>query len=308
MATSRTWKHELALLGVVLIWGLNFPVVKGALRHMPPFAFNAFRFTLSVILMGIPFYLSWRKASAHRRWFLRQRWKALVGLGFLGHVAYQVLFITGMYRTTSGNAALIMAGAPLWTALCGHLFRFEHLRPLAWSGLFLSMTGTAVIVITGPSDVQFTQHTLVGNLIMLLASISWGAYTALSKPVLNRITPTELTFLTMVLAPPVLWVLALPEIPILPWDRLPVWIWLAILFSGAFATGIAYMIWNSAVRRVGASHTAVFGNLVPFISLTAAYFLLQEPIALTQLLGGALIIGGLLLMRRARTPQTPTTS
>ncbi len=306
--TSRTWKYELALLGVVLIWGLNFPVVKGALRYMSPFAFNAFRFTLSVGLMAIPFYASWRKTSPGRRSFLRQRWKTLLGLGLLGHVAYQVLFISGVHRTTSGNAALIMAGAPLWTALCGHLLHIERLRSLAWGGLLLSLTGTALVVIAGPADVRFTQETLTGNMIMLLASTSWGAYTALSKPVLRRITPIELTFLTMATAPPILWLLALPEMATLPWSSIPLWVWLAIVFSGALSTGIAYMIWNSAIRQVGASHTAVFGNLVPFISLAGGYILLGEPVALMQILGGGLIIGGLLLMRRARSPQTPTTS
>ena len=69
--------------------------------------------------------------------------------------------------------------------------------------------------------------------------------------------------------------------------------------SGGLSTGIAYLLWNLAVHHVGPSQTAIFSNLVPFVALLAAFVLLGDPITLLQLAGGVLIIGGLVLMRRA---------
>ena len=66
------------------------------------------------------------------------------------------------------------------------------------------------------------------------------------------------------------------------------------------STGLAYYLWNLAVRRVGPSQTAAFSNLVPFVALVAAFLLLREPITLPQLLGGVLIVSGLVVMRRGR--------
>jgi drug/metabolite transporter (DMT)-like permease len=52
------------------------------------------------------------------------------------------------------------------------------------------------------------------------------------------------------------------------------------------------------VRNLGASHTAAFGNLVPIVALGAGFLILHEPISPVQLLGGALILSGLYLVRR----------
>ena len=74
----------------------------------------------------------------------------------------------------------------------------------------------------------------------------------------------------------------------------------AILYSGGLSVGIAVVIWNFAVSRVGATHTAVYGNLVPLVALTGSFLLLNERVTVLQLMGGTLIISGLLLMRHDR--------
>ena len=78
------------------------------------------------------------------------------------------------------------------------------------------------------------------------------------------------------------------------------WYWIAIIFSGALSTGVAIVFWNNAVRSLGASHTAAFGNLVPLIALFSGYLVLGDPILPAQLIGGTMIIGGLVIMRWAR--------
>jgi drug/metabolite transporter (DMT)-like permease len=60
------------------------------------------------------------------------------------------------------------------------------------------------------------------------------------------------------------------------------------------------VIWTTAVKHVGASHTAVFNNLVPFVAVVGGWLFLGETVAWPQLVGGALIIGGLVVMRRTR--------
>src|SRR5690606_40284549 len=83
-------------------------------------------------------------------------------------------------------------------------------------------------------------------------------------------------------------------------------LWAAILFSGGLSTGLTIAIWNNAIDRVGASNTAVYGNLVPLIALGSSFWLLGEPVRLAQIVGGLMVIVGLLLMRRARgTPPRP---
>lgn len=74
----------------------------------------------------------------------------------------------------------------------------------------------------------------------------------------------------------------------------------ALLFSGGLAVVLMFVLWNQGIRRVGSSSTAVYYYLVPVVALIAGAVLLGEPITVVQLAGGALIIGGLVLVRRSK--------
>src|SRR5690606_13533645 len=96
---------DLAILVLVLIWGVNFSVVKYALEQFDPLAFNGLRFALGGLVL-VPFVL--RRGPLR---FERGEWPALIGLGVLGNTIYQVLFVEGIDRTLAGNAALMLAMA-----------------------------------------------------------------------------------------------------------------------------------------------------------------------------------------------------
>ena len=81
--------------------------------------------------------------------------------------------------------------------------------------------------------------------------------------------------------------------------------WGIIVYSGGLSTGLVLALWNNAVNHVGASHTAAYGNLVPLIALSASYVLLGETVKPIQIIGGAAVIGGLLILRRIRRMPAP---
>ena len=295
------WKSDAGLLFTVLVWGVNFAVVKAALAVMHPHAMNAFRFTVSVAVLGALY--AWQVRRTGRPFLapLRAHGRSIFALGLLGYLFYQLCFIVGIDRTSAGNAALIMASAPLWTALLGFAFKLEVLSRTSWLGLLLSLAGTAVVVAAGTGPIRFGSEALVGNGLMLAASVLWGAYTAFNKPVLSRgVSATALTFLGLLFALPFLYGIAIPYWGSIRWDEVDAWVWLAIGFSGGLSTGLVVVIWNGAIQRTGSSNTAVYGNLVPLVAVVAGVVLLDERIAVGQIVGGALIIGGLVVMRRGR--------
>lgn len=298
--SKHHWRAEGALLFTVFVWGLNFPVVKAVLQIMHPHVLNALRFVVSAAVLGGLYVYQRRQLSLPLWQPLRDHPLQIAALGILGFVFYQLCFILGLNYTTAGNAALIMASSPLWTAVVGRAFRTEHLAGASWFALLIVLLGTCVVVIGGSNQVHLGSETFVGNLIMLLAAVFWGAYTAFSRPVLNYLSPTGLSFLSLLFALPILFGLAIPYYGATDWSAVDPIHWLAILFSGGLSTGLAIALWNNAVRLVGASNTAVFGNLVPLIALAFSFVLLGESVYWAQIVGGALVIGGLLVMRRAR--------
>lgn len=292
-------RYDVALLLVVLIWGLNFPIIKVPLEAMPPFTVNLFRFAVSIVTLGVLWY--WRARALGQSFFApitKYPW-SILALGLTGHLGYQILFILGIDRTVAGNAALIIASSPAWTALISHVSRIEQLRADQWLGLALSFLGVLVVVLTGGREVDFSPATLTGNLMLLVGSAFWALYTVMSRPILQRgVAPLGLTFFSVLVAMPVLAGLGLYTLPDTQWAHVNGWTWLALLFSGGLSTGIAYLLWNLAVNHVGPSQTAIFSNLVPFVALVAAFVILGDPITPLQIGGGILIVGGLVLMRR----------
>lgn len=288
------------LLLVVLVWGVNFPVLKAAIAVMPLLVVNAFRFLVSVTVLGALY--AWRNRDDGRPFFEPMRlygWR-IAGLGFFGYVVYQFAFIFGLDFTTSGSAALIMASSPLWTALLGYFHGSERLSGGAWLGLLLSLAGTIGVVAGSADAVEVAGTALFGNVLMLGAAVCWGVYTALSKPLLDDVSPIGLSFFGLLVGLPFLLSAGVPALDEVAWARVDLWVWLAIIFSGGLSTGIAFVVWNSAIKHVGSSQTAVFGNLVPFVALLGGVLVLGEPLLWVQIVGGLCIVGGLLLMRQSR--------
>lgn len=304
MPRSSETKSDLALLFTVLVWGFNFPILKAALAVMPPHAMNVFRLSVSALALGGLYVAQQRKAGASFFAPFRTHGWPIFGMGLLGFLLYQYCFIVGIDKTTAGSAALIMASSPLWTAVFGHVFRFDFLRPAAWLGLLTTLMGAVIIVLGSAEEIDFSNAAFLGNVIIVAAAVFWGAYTAFNKPLSRHVTPVSISFLGLLVALPFLYALGLPYFDDVVWDGITVWIWLAIIFSGGLSTGIAVALWNTAVKQVGPSNTAAYGNLVPLIALFSSAVFLGERIALAQLAGGAFILGGLVIMRRHRLPRT----
>lgn len=286
---------EAGLFVVVLIWGLNFSIIKIPLEVIPPLGVNAIRFLVSVVVLG---GIHLQRCRLRKVGFLDDFRRAplrLLLLGLIGHVAYQACFILGIERTTAGNASLIIATSPLWTALIAHVLGIDRLKLFGWVGLVVSLAGALLVISPdpdGPGNVS-------GELLILAGTFAWATFTVFSRPLLNEgMSPLGLAFFSIAVIYPVLFLLGLPDLGTVNWTDIGSLEVLALLYSGGLSTGISYVLWNTAVRKAGPSRTAAFSNLVPFVGVTGGALLLLEPVGLSQVLGGLLIVSGLVMMRR----------
>ena len=301
---SQRWKAEISLLFVVCVWGLNFPLLKSVLLIMHPHLLNAFRFTLSIMVLGGIYLYQQRKSKVSAWQPLRDYPLPIIGLGILSYLIYQFAFIHGVALTTAGNAALIMASVPVWTALTGFVTGTERLGWGSWAALLTVVGGAALIIFGNGQSMHFGAETLPGNLTMLAAAICWGAYTALGKPVLRHVSATALTFFGLVIALPVLVGIGMLHVSDMNWSEMTFLDWATVVFSGSLASGLAFALWKNSVKQVGASYTAIYGNLIPIVALVSSCLMIGEAITIDQILGGTFVLGGLLLMRKARRKRT----
>jgi drug/metabolite transporter (DMT)-like permease len=290
--TTPKVSPDLAIFALVLIWGANFSVVKASLEEFSPLAFNALRFILaSVILLLVlrPTLATVSLQPGDLRKF--------VGLGLLGNVVYQMLFIFGVHWTLAGNAALMLATVPIFVSLFSTILGHEKIGWTGWLGVTLSVAGIGLVVWGGHGSVEFGSETVRGDLTMLAAAVAWSAYTVGAAPLVRRYGPLRATAGTMWIGTVVLVLLSVPALVAQDWSHISAGAWGGLMFSGGLSIALAYIIWYYGVRHLGSSRTAVYSNTVPLVALAVAWVTLGETPTWTQLAGAAAILGGVLLAK-----------
>lgn len=286
-------RARFAIWGVVLIWAANFSVIKYALADFDPLAFNALRFPLASLAL-LAFLVAARRWPRFER---RDRW-AILGLGVLGHVAYQPFFIGGLDRTLAGNSSLILASVPAFVALLSVVVGHERLNVKVWIGIALSFAGIALVTWGGARAVGFGSSTVTGDLLTLGAAVIWATYTVASAPYVKRYGALPVTAVTMWIGTVGLLAMGAPQLAATDWSAIRPAAWTGLVYAGVLGIGVAYLLWYTSVRSIGSTRTAIYSNVVPIGAIAIAWASLGERPTALQIVGAAAIIGGVTLARR----------
>ncbi|HYP40945.1 MAG TPA: DMT family transporter [Chloroflexia bacterium] len=286
------------MLGLVVVWGANFSVLKLGLDVMPPQLFNGIRMAMAavifVVFLAVQGGLRWRREDTLK----------IMGLGLIGHAGYQILFIEGLSRTAVGNSALMLASVPMWVAIIGAALGYERLSRSGWIGIGLAFAGVAAVIIG--SNQSFSADSLLGDGLTLVATLCWSGYTAFSQPLLTRYSPVQLSGMSLTAAVPVLALAGILAPPGLAydWGRFNVEALLALLFGGILSVNVCYVIWYRGVQKLGGARTAIFSNITPLVAIVVAWVWRDEPLQPVYAVGAVLIAGGVLMTRFSR-PSVP---
>lgn len=281
---------DAGLVLIALIWGLNFPIVKGALGEIEPLAFNALRFLLASAAVAALLRVQGRRMLPRPR-----DWGKVVLLALAGHVLFQLCFIYGLDRTLAGNAALLLATCPLWVVLLGAVLGRERFSLAVACGAACTFGGTVLLVSGGADAVGSSTE---GDLLMVGAAILWALYTIYGRRMVKRHGSLETTAWTLWAGTPFVVAAGVPGLARTELGSLSASTWGALLHAGVLAVAVAYAIWYRSVGAIGQSRTAVYQNLVPVFALAAAWAWLGETPGRVQLAGAGVILVGLVVARR----------
>ncbi|MEZ5963777.1 MAG: DMT family transporter [Planctomycetota bacterium] len=291
-ARART-QGLVALLAVQVFFGL-FPLFgKLAMHAFAPRVVAGWRITVgATVLLGIAFAKYGRAA-----WPRRGDWLRLQVCALLGIALNQVLYLEGLQRAPSVNAALVMALIPVFVFVLSVVLRLERLVPARALGLALSVVGMGILLMR--KRVDLGPEYLAGNLLMTTNAFSYSVYLVLAKPLAMRMPSLVLTA----------WVFGLSvwTVPLfaLGYDWAPAsadrGAWLSLVYVLVFPTILAYLLNAYALARVSASTTAIFIFMQPMIAAVAGRVGLHEQLDATFGLAAALILGGLWVVLRWRS-------
>ena len=303
-ASPRAGIDALLVL-MVLIWGVNYSVLKRAFVEIPPQPFNALRIVIASGLFLGAIRLARRRAAQGRlsavfhtpHQLTRRDRIDLLWLGFVGHCCYQYCFVAGVAATSVSNAALIIGATPVSVAVLSAALGRERIGPLHWVGAAISISGIYFVIGRGAS---FGGSTLRGDLLVLVSVGCWTAYTLGASRLIARHSPLYVTGMTMAIGAVPYVLLALPSLIRLDWDAPAPWTWIALVLSAIFALNVAYLIWYTAVQKIGPSRTAIYSNVVPIAAMAVAAVWLGEPLTHTKLIGATAVLSGVALTRTAK--------
>ncbi len=290
---------DVGLVLMSLIWGVNFSVVKVGLNAFEPMTFAGLRVTLAAVVLIALAALLREATRPSRRDML-----VLAALGVIGNGFYQLLFLAGMSRTRAGIAALLVAAGPAWIAIISRMLGREHLPTRGWIGIGMQLLGVACVV-GSAHGVDTGDNAMYGAALIAIGAITWAIYTVMLQPYTATVHPLHLTAITTGSGALLCLIVAIPGMLRTDWGAVTVGAWGAVLYASFGAMIIAYMLYYRGMRVLGVTRTAMYGNLQPLIALAVASYMLGERPTGAQLLGAALIMGGLLISRTARVGQAP---
>jgi drug/metabolite transporter (DMT)-like permease len=276
---------------------MNFVAMKVVYRQLTPEAL----FVLRYFIMGAVFVVACRVSGISLHVEPADR-RPVLWFGFIAMGVYLVFFTLGMKDSSAAEGALILALAPLMTAvgeiILGH--QAPSLRLLL--GGLVAVGGVALVVF-GNGHAQVKGH-LAGNLLLFVSAILWAYSALLMKPLLVRYRPLQLMTVSYVGALPVV-------LLFLPWLLrshlaqldLPSWLSIAHIALGSGVLG--FTLFYAGVKLIGPSRAVTYQYFTPITTALFAWPILGTPITWLQVLGMSVVIGGLVLARR-EAPQPET--
>lgn len=244
-------------------------------------SFATLRVIAGAITLGLIVIPHWRRAAAANT-DLRAATMLFI---------YMISFAFAYLSLAAGTGALILFGAVQLTMFVAALRAGEPFPPLAWLGLSGALLGLVYLVSPG-----LAAPDPAGTALMAIAGIAWGSYSLRGRHAPDALVATARNFLLIVPGVVIVSVLAIGSMHVTLRGGA------YAIASGSIASGVGYVIWFAAVKRIRATTAATVQLAVPVVAALGGAILLDEDVTLRILVASAATLGGiwLVLSQRAK--------
>ncbi|WP_334188105.1 DMT family transporter [Noviherbaspirillum sp.] len=265
--TSLSRKDWILLILLTLCWGVNWPIMKIAVRDFPPLTFR----TISM-LGGLPVILIAARMQNASLAIPAGKLGQVVKLAIPNMLIWHVLIILGVKMLSSGRAAILGYTMPVWAVLCALIFYREKPAPAAWLGIGLALGGALLLL---SSELVTLSGQPLGSVVVLLAAAGWGYGTVLMKRTQIDMPTISLTFWMLLLTTMVMTVVAF-AFERHAW-RMPSSVeWQAIIYNALIIFGFAHTVWFRLARTLPPIASSLSVMMIPVLGVFSGAWLLNE--------------------------------
>lgn len=294
--TQRLTLKAAALLTVPpLLWSGNVVIGRVIIDQVSPMTLNLLRWGLAFLILVVLAGRVIRRGSplwAHARHY--------AALGLLGVGCYNALQYLALQTSSPLNVTLVASSLPLFMLAVGRVFFDARVSARQVVGALLSMTGVVIVLARGSLTGLASFQVVPGDLITLVATLSWSGYSWLLQ---RTREPPEVTarWSSLLLAQTVFGVgwgmaFAAGEWSLGRGVLVPSWgLGLAVAYVAVGPAVLAFAAWGKGVALAGPAIAGFFSNLVPVFVAVLSTVLLNEPPRLYHATAFALIVAGIVV-------------
>ncbi|MEN9282426.1 MAG: hypothetical protein RL594_1361 [Bacteroidota bacterium] len=244
-------------------------------------------------------------------WFAMQRstWKPvrrqdvalILALGLVNIPINQLLFIWGVSYTTPPNASLAYALTPAFIVAFLVVLHRQKVPSIKLVGVLVAFIGAAIVLVDKGARI-LPGHSL-GNGMVLLASLSWAAFTLYGRRIVEVYGPIQaiaMTFFAGLMLYIPVWMILPVQAPLTPlWGVNAPQIWWQLFYLGVVTSGIGYGLWYFALSRLDSSKVAVFNNLQPVMTSVLTLMIFGTTPTILFIVGGSIALVGVIITQRS---------
>lgn len=296
MATTKS-TAILYATATAFIWGMSFLSIKAVVAVIPPMSLGLSRFIIASIVLLILFAVLKKRPNLAVKDLPR-----MIGSSLVGYTLYFLGENNGVLLLSASEASIIVGTIPVLTMLSERLFAHTKLSAAQYAGAGLSAVGVTLIVV---ESLRLSLAPL-GYLYMGFAALSWVVYAFTTKPLLSKYDSLEVTLWQTLFGAAGFVPFALLEH--VEWSAVTPGIVANVLYLGVFCSAVGYLFYIISLKVLGAGVSSVFINLIPVVSVAAAFIIFGERLSPLQFAGGGVAISGVYLASLAGSKQKQTGS
>lgn len=295
-STYRFWGIAFALAGVV---SFAFrPVLIKLCYAASPVSASTLLFLR--MALSLPFFLAMAWWFRGEKPIARRDWLGIVGLGFLGYYLASLLDFLGLQYVPAGLGRLIMFLYPTLVVILSAVFLGKAATRREIAALAITYAGIALVLTNKLGIAPEHRQFMFGALLIFGSAMCYAVYLVTGSQLVKRVGSARFTAYTMIVstAPAVVQFLTLEPVSALD---LPAISWWYVLLLVTVCTVMPVFLVAESLKRIGANHFALIGALGPVTTVLADFFLMDGALSAVQIVGGALVISGVLLVSVKRS-------
>ncbi len=281
----------LKLLLTAVFWGGTFIAGKWVSINIDPYSAAFLRFLIaSFFLIFLTLKIEGRLPGISLGKLL-----IVIVLGFTGVFSYNLFFFSGLGHIQANRASLIIACNPIFISLCSVMFFKDRLNALKIIGLCLSITG-ALIVISKGNLLKIVESGIgKGELLIFGCVLSWVTYSVLGKKAMNDLSPVVSVCYSSVAGTILLFFPAFNKGVFTNFLTYTPVEWASLFYLGFFGTVLGFFWYYEGIKKIGPMKAGIFINFVPISAIILSFFILNEPLTLSLMIGALFVIAGVYL-------------